>query len=100
MPSAFSRDGLRGGSRRQAFYIAVWVIVVIGALLIAAAQWRKGLVAFAGAIYLAGVARALLPPHLVGWLAVRNRTSDVIFCVIIGTALLLAAITATDITAA
>lgn len=84
----------RGGSRRQALYFIVLAVLAVGFVLLAVNQWRKGLVVMGTSILLGGVVRALFPARLTGWLAVRNRTSDVVFCAAFGTLLIVTAIVA------
>ena len=84
----------RGGSRRQALYIIVWTMMLVGLVLVGLGQWRRGLVVMGSSMTLAGVVRGLLPTRLTGWLAVRNRTSDVVFCLLFGTMLIVTAVVA------
>lgn len=84
----------RGGLRRQALYIIVWLTLLVGLVLVGVGQWRKGLLVMGTSMVLAGVVRAVLPARLTGWLAVRNRTSDLIFCLLFGAALITTAIVA------
>lgn len=84
----------RGGLRRQALYIIVWLTLLTGLILVGLGQWRKGLLVMGTSMALAGVVRALLPGRLTGWLAVRNRTSDLVFCLLFGAALITTAIVA------
>lgn len=93
-PSPRVRTHWRGGSRRQALYFIVLLMLLVGLLLVAVNQWRKGLVVMGSSILLGGAARAVLPTRLVGWLAVRNRTSDLVFCVAFGVLLIVTAIVA------
>lgn len=84
----------RGGSRRQALYLIVWLMLLFGLVLVGLGQWRKGLVVMGGAMTLAGLVRAMLPSRLTGWLAVRNRTSDLVFCLTLGITLIVTALVA------
>lgn len=84
----------RGGLRRQAVYIIVWLTLLVGLILVGLGQWRKGLLVMGMSMVLAGVVRAVLPGRLTGWLAVRNRTSDLVFCLLFGAALIVTAIVA------
>lgn len=86
--------GWRGGSRRQALYIIVWMMLVAGLVLVGLGLWRKGLLVMGSSMVLAGVVRTVLPSRLTGWLAVRNRTSDLIFCSIFGAMLIVTSIVA------
>jgi len=69
-----------GRIKRQIPILAVWVAIAVGIALIATAYWRRGLTVIAFAVAAAGVLRLLLPPKVIGWLAVRGRTSDTVFC--------------------
>ena len=93
-PTSDARVRWRGGSRRQAVYFIVLAMLLVGVLLVAIDQWRKGLVVMGASILLGGVARAVLPTRLVGWLSVRNRSSDLIFCLVFGVLLVVTAIVA------
>ena len=86
----------RGGSRRQALYIIVLVMLVVGLALVGFHQWRKGLLMMGCSMALAGLVRGLLPERLTGWLAVRNRTSDIVFCTLMAVALIVTALVARD----
>ena len=84
----------RGGTRRQALYFIVLGMLAVGLLLVLFDQWRKGLVVMGTSILLGGIARAVLPTRLVGWLAVRNRSSDLVVCIALGAALIVTAVVA------
>ncbi|WP_153505394.1 DUF3017 domain-containing protein [Cumulibacter manganitolerans] len=86
----------RGGSLRQSLYIIVLVMLLIGLTLVGVHQWRKGLLVMGASMALAGGVRGLLPERLTGWLAVRNRTSDVVFCTLMAAALIVTALVARD----
>ncbi|MFV0532771.1 MAG: DUF3017 domain-containing protein [Cumulibacter sp.] len=88
------RTQIRGGSRRQMVYFVILAMLVVGFVFVAVEQWRRGLVVMGSSILLVGIARAVLPTRLVGWLAVRNRTSDLIFCLLFGVMLIATAIVA------
>lgn len=88
------RTPWRGGSRRQAWYFAVLAILFVGGLFILVDHWRIGLVVMGSSILLGGAARAVLPTRLVGWLAVRNRTSDLVFYWLFGVLLIVTALMA------
>lgn len=59
-------------------------IVAFGLLLIAFAYWRRGTVALAFAMVLAGVLRLVLSERVIGVLAVRGRGFDVTFYFVVG----------------
>ena len=56
----------------------------------------KGLLMMGCSMALAGLVRGLLPERLTGWLAVRNRTSDIVFCTLMAVALIVTALVARD----
>lgn len=89
-----ARTQWRGGSRRQALYLIVLCMLVTGLLLVMVDQWRKGLVVMGSSILLGGVVRAVFDARVVGWLAVRNRTSDLVFCIMFGVVLIVTALVA------
>lgn len=84
----------RGGSRRQALYLFAWTLIVIGLVLVATEHWRRGLFVIAATVVLVGLLRATLSSRMTGWLVVRGRTSDVVFCLLFGITLAVAALLA------
>lgn len=70
----------------------VLAIVVLGLVLIALAHWRRGTVALALAMLLAGVLRMLLSERVIGVLAVRGKVFDVVFYGFVGATMLALAI--------
>jgi hypothetical protein len=62
----------------------VLAVVAFGLLLIAFAYWRRGTVALAFAMLLAGLLRAVLSERVIGVLAVRGKRFDVAFYLIVG----------------
>lgn len=88
------RPQWRGGSRRQAVYFIVLAMLGVGLLLVLVDQWRRGLVVMGASILLGGIARSVLPTRLVGWLAVRHRPSDLVFCLTFGVLLIVTAVVA------
>jgi hypothetical protein len=70
----------------------VLAIVAGGLLLVAFAYWRRGTVAFAFAMLLAGLLRVLLSERVIGALAVRGKAFDVTFYVLVGATMLALAI--------
>lgn len=72
---------------RQAPFLAVWAVVAIGFLFVAASFWRRGLVIVAAAAVLACLLRLVLPARRAGWLVVRSRPLDVLCFGSLGVAL-------------
>jgi hypothetical protein len=58
-------------------YLVVMGVVVIGFVLITLYRWRMGSGAIAGALLLAAVLRAVLPPERCGLLVIRTRLTDI-----------------------
>jgi len=73
----YLRRPLIAGFLRQWPLLVVIVAVGVGLLLVAAEQWRRGLVLMGLALVLAGLLRLLLPLRRIGFLAVRSRPVDV-----------------------
>jgi hypothetical protein len=73
----YLRHPLLAGFLRQWPLLVVIIGVGLGLLLVAAGQWRAGLVLMGLALVLAGVLRLLLPLRRIGFLAVRSRPVDV-----------------------
>ena len=63
-----------------------------GYLLAAPEQWRRGTIAIAAALLLAGVLRAVLPNRWIGMLAVRSRPLDAVAFLVLGGVILAAEI--------
>ncbi len=61
---------------------AVMLVVAFAFVLIVTAHWRKGAAALGVAALLAAVLRLVLPENRLGPLAVRSRTFDVLFLVV------------------
>jgi len=76
-PPLYLRRPLLAGLVRQWPLFLVIVTVGVGLLLVAAQQWRGGLVLMGAALVLAGLLRLLLPLRRIGFLAVRSRPVDV-----------------------
>jgi MFS superfamily sulfate permease-like transporter len=76
-PPLYLRRPLVAGLVRQWPLFIVIVIVAVGLLLVAADEWRRGLVVMGLALILAGLLRLLLPLRRIGFLAVRSRPVDV-----------------------
>ncbi|MGY5884807.1 DUF3017 domain-containing protein [Modestobacter lacusdianchii] len=85
-PPLYLRRPLLAGFLRQWPLFLVIVVVGVGLLLVAAAQWRTGLVVMGLALLLAALLRLLLPVRRVGFLAVRSRAVDVTLTGAVGVA--------------
>ena len=77
---------------RQAPFIVVWLVILIGMGLIATEYWRRGLTIIGAAAVLAGILRLVLPARRAGWLVVRSRPIDVLCFGFLGVALAATAI--------
>jgi hypothetical protein len=75
--------------------IAVLAVAAIGLLRVATANWREGSVLLGGALLLAALLRAVLPPERAGLLAIRSRVLDVLAYSGLGLAVVLLAVTIT-----
>jgi Protein of unknown function (DUF3017) len=91
-PPLYVRRPLLAGFVRQWPLTAVIAVVAVGLLLVAAEQWRRGLVVMGLALLGAGLLRLLLPVRRVGFLAVRSRPVDVALTAAAGLALVLLAL--------
>ena len=69
-----------GRIKRQWPFLGLWLAVAVGLVLVATEYWRKGLVVIAVAVATAGVLRLMMPPKVTGWLVVRSRVTDTVFC--------------------
>lgn len=77
---------------RQAPFVLVWFVILVGMGLIATEYWRRGLTIVGAAAVLAGVLRLVLPARRAGWLVVRSRPIDVLCFGFLGVALAATAI--------
>ena len=68
----------------QAPTAAVTAVVAAGLVMVAAAQWRPGLVVVGAAMLLAAGLRLSLSPRQAGWLAVRTRALDATLLLVLG----------------
>jgi hypothetical protein len=75
--------------------IAVLAVAAVGLLRVATANWREGSVLLGGALLLAAVLRAVLPPDRAGLLAIRSRVVDILSYSGLGLAVVLLAVTIT-----
>jgi hypothetical protein len=76
-PPLYLRRPLLAGFLRQWPLLICILGVGAGLLLVAADQWRWGLVLMGLALVLAGAFRLLLPVRRIGFLAVRSRPVDI-----------------------
>ncbi len=88
----YTRRPIVAGVLRQLPLTAVLVVVAAGLLLVAAGNWRRGLLVMGLALVAAGVLRMLLPVRRLGFLAVRSTTTDVLLTTGGGLALALVAV--------
>jgi Protein of unknown function (DUF3017) len=75
--------------------LAVLAVAAVGLLRVATANWREGSVLLGGALILAAVLRAVLPPDRAGLLAIRSWAVDVLSYAGLGVAVVLLAVTIT-----
>jgi hypothetical protein len=92
-PPLYVRRPFLAGLLRQLPLLAVLVLVGTGLLLVAVAEWRRGLVVIGLALVIAALLRLLLPVRRVGFLAVRSRPTDVVLLAGSGLALTIVALT-------
>ena len=78
-------------ARAQAPPLAVSAVVVVGLVLVAATQWRPGLVVVGSAMLLAAALRLSLSPRQAGWLVVRTRALDGVLLLVLGSGLIVLA---------
>jgi len=69
--------------RRAIPITVVMLIAAIGLLLFATAHWRRGSVLLGVSALVGAALRAFVPDALVGVLAVRGRTFDVLFLLVL-----------------
>ncbi len=67
--------------RGQLPYALVLLTMAIGLLRIVQYHWREGSAWIGGALLVAALLRAVLPPRTAGMVAVRGRAVDVLWCV-------------------
>jgi hypothetical protein len=79
--------------RRQLPYELVLLTMAIGVLRIVQYHWREGSAWIGGALVLAAVLRAVLPPRTIGMVAVRGRAVDVLWCLGLAACILFVAYT-------
>jgi Protein of unknown function (DUF3017) len=66
--------------RRQLPYALVLLTMAVGLVRIVLYHWREGSAWIGGALLLAALLRAVLPPRTAGMLVVRGRAVDVLWC--------------------
>ena len=66
--------------RGQLPYLLVLLTMAIGLLRIVQYHWREGSAWIGGALLIAALLRAILPPRTAGMVAVRGRAVDVLWC--------------------
>ncbi|WP_037365883.1 DUF3017 domain-containing protein [Nakamurella lactea] len=74
-------------TRRAIPITIVLTLVAIGLILYTLAHWRRGTVLLGAAALVGAGLRAFVPDAQIGVLAVRSRTFDVIFLLLLGVAL-------------
>jgi hypothetical protein len=79
--------------RRQLPYALVLLTMAIGLLRIVQYHWREGSAWIGGALLVAALLRAVLPPGTAGMVAVRGRAVDVLWCVGLAACILFVAYT-------
>ncbi|MGY1807139.1 DUF3017 domain-containing protein [Blastococcus sp. SYSU D00669] len=77
-PPLYVRRPFLAGLLRQAPLLAVLTGVGVGLLLVTVEHWRAGLLVTGLAVVAGAVLRLLLPVRMVGFLAVRSRSVDVL----------------------
>ena len=85
----------RTSLRPQLTFGLVLAVVLLGMVRIAQYHWREGTVIIGGALLLAAVLRAVLPPEWTGLLGVRRRALDVLTYGVFGLLMLFVALTIT-----
>lgn len=83
----------RTSLRPQLTFGLVLAVVLVGMVRIAQYHWREGTVIIGGALLLAAVLRALLPPERTGLLGIRRRAVDVLTYGVFGLLMLAVALT-------
>jgi hypothetical protein len=71
------------------------VVAALGLLRVATANWREGSVLLGGALLVAAVLRAVLPPDRAGLVAIRSTAVDILAYSGLGLAVVLLAFTIT-----
>lgn len=84
---------LSAGVRAQLPFALVLGIVAVGFVRIAQYHWREGTVLIAGALLIAAVLRAVLPPERAGLIVIRGRGVDVLSYTVFGLLIAFVALT-------
>ena len=74
--------------RRQVAFFIVVALLIVSAAFVLADHWRRGVTVLAGTALLTAAFRSFLPADYVEMLEVRSQRFDVIFLLVVGTALL------------
>lgn len=69
---------LPAAARTHLAFALVLAVAAAGFVRIGQYNWREGATVLGGALLLAGVLRAVLPPERTGLLAIRSRALDVL----------------------
>ena len=72
--------------------LAVATVCGAGLIVVLSDHFRRGTVMFAGGLFLAAGLRAVLPPNVVGLLAVRGRVIDILTLLALALGVLLTAL--------
>ena len=76
-------------SRGSQFYLLQLVAVLVGLILVAAGQWRAGVIAIGLAFVAGAFARSVVPIDHTGMLRVRGKVFDIIWMTTLGLALII-----------
>lgn len=79
--------------RRQVAFLIVVLLLIVSAVFVLAGHWRRGVTILACTALLTAALRSFLPADYVEMLEVRSQRFDVIFLLVMGTALLFLAVT-------
>jgi hypothetical protein len=75
-------------SRGSQFYLVQLLVVLVGLVLVAAGQWRAGVVAVGLAFVAGALARSVVPIRHTGMLRVRGKAFDMFWMTMLGVALI------------
>ena len=79
--------------RRQVAFLIVVLLLIVSAVFVLAGHWRRGVTILACTALLTAALRSFLPADYVEMLEVRSQRFDVIFLLVMGTALLFLVVT-------
>lgn len=68
------------------------VVMIAGLAFLVADRWRRGTVTIGSGMLILGVLRWVVDGELLGVLSVRSRRFDSVFCVVVGAAMLVVAL--------